>query len=110
MGTPLPGRPVRGSESGRPVMAALDLLGRRWALRIIWELRRESSPTFRVLQDRCGGVSSSVLATRLRELDEAGLVGRDDDGYALTAQGRDLVAALGPLSAWASGWAGAGDG
>ena len=30
---------VRGSQSGRPIMALLDLLGRRWSLRIIWELR-----------------------------------------------------------------------
>ena len=28
--TPKPGRPVRGSRSGVPVMALLDLLGRRW--------------------------------------------------------------------------------
>ena len=30
---------VRGSRTGRPVMALLDLLGRRWTLRIVWELR-----------------------------------------------------------------------
>jgi len=33
---------VRGSRSGRPIMALLDLLGRRWTLRIIWELHRQS--------------------------------------------------------------------
>jgi DNA-binding HxlR family transcriptional regulator len=32
-------RSVRGSKSGRPIMALLDLLGRRWTLRILWELR-----------------------------------------------------------------------
>ena len=36
---PRPGVPVRGSATGRPLMAAMDLLGRRWALRILWELR-----------------------------------------------------------------------
>jgi len=36
---PRPGRPVRGSRTGRPIMALLDLLGRRWVLRILWELR-----------------------------------------------------------------------
>src|SRR6202035_4396571 len=70
--TPLPGRPVRGSQTGRPVMALLDLLGRRWALRILWELRDGSALTFRQLQARCGDISSSVLNDRLRELREAG--------------------------------------
>ena len=32
-------RSVRGSRTGRPIMALLDLLGRRWSLRILWELR-----------------------------------------------------------------------
>ena len=32
-------RTVRGSASGRPIMVLLDLLGRRWSLRIVWELR-----------------------------------------------------------------------
>ena len=32
---------VRGSRTGRPIMMLLDLLGRRWVLRIVWELRDE---------------------------------------------------------------------
>jgi DNA-binding HxlR family transcriptional regulator len=103
--TPLPGRPVRGSRTGRPIMALLDLLGRRWALRVLWELRDSPAPTFRELQRRCGDMSSSVLADRLRELDEAGLVARDRDGYVLTPAGRDLYASLKPLEAWAARWA-----
>ena len=51
-------------------MALLDLLGRRWALRVLWELRASPVPTFRELQSRCGDVSSSVLAQRLRELEK----------------------------------------
>ena len=54
-------------------MAVLDLLGRRWALRAIWELR-DGPLAFRALQQRCGGVSSSVLNQRLAELREAGVV------------------------------------
>ena len=103
--TPLPGRPVRGSRSGRPIMALLDLLGRRWSLRVIWELREASSPTFRELQRRCGGISSSVLADRLRELDDAAIVERDADGYALTPGGRELLGRLQPLDDWSATWA-----
>lgn len=108
--TPLPGRPVRGSVTGRPVMALLDLLGRRWTLRVIWELREESAPTFRELQARCDGTSSSVLADRLRELTEAGLVVHDGGGYALTALGRSLLDRLAPLDEWAEHWRSIGGG
>ena len=102
---PLPGRPVRGSTTGRPEMALLDLLGRRWALRVVWELRDGSAVTFRELQSRCGDISSSVLNDRLRELREAKIAGRTAGGYRLTAEGRDLLAALEPLDAWAKQWA-----
>ncbi|MBE1499160.1 DNA-binding HxlR family transcriptional regulator [Amycolatopsis lexingtonensis] len=102
--TPLPGRPVRGSTTGRPIMALLDLLGRRWTLRILWELRGDSPLTFRALQQRCDGVSSSVLATRLRELGEADLADHAGDGYTLTDQGRSLFGTLVQLDAWATGW------
>jgi DNA-binding HxlR family transcriptional regulator len=102
---PRPGRRVRGSTTGRPVMAALDLLGRRWALRVLWELAREPRG-FRALQADCGDVSSSVLRERLVELVEARLAEQDGAGrYALTALGAELGAALAPLGDWAQRWA-----
>lgn len=103
-----PGRPVRGSTTGRPLMAALDLLGRRWALRVLWELR-DGRLGFRDIQARCDRMSSSVLRDRLRELETAGLVERgDDEGYVLTKVGRSLGRAIAPLEAWAERWASAG--
>lgn len=82
-------------------MALLDLLGRRWAMRAIWELR--GGPlTFRELQHACGGISSSVLADRLAELRDAGIV---REGYELTPEGRELLAAYEPLGAFARRWA-----
>ena len=106
MSTPRPGRRVRGSKSGRPIMAALDLIGRRWALRVLWELRGEVH-TFRTLQTACDGISPSVLNTRLRELRDVGVVERGDDGYHLSREGRDLCKALTPLHRWSERWAGA---
>lgn len=103
--TPLPGRPVRGSRTGRPIMALLDLLGRRWALRVIWELTQAPGPTFRELRARCDGISSSVLTQRLTELNQAGIVGRGDRGYVLTPAGHDLSADLLRLQHWADRWA-----
>jgi len=102
MTTPTIGAAVRGSKTGRPIMAALDLLGRRAALRILWELRGEAL-TFRLLQE-AADTNPSLLNTRLKELREAGLVAHEGSGYLLTASGRELHAALQPLSAWAQVW------
>jgi DNA-binding HxlR family transcriptional regulator len=99
---PRVGAAVRGSRTGRPIMVALDLLGRRAALRILWELRADPL-TFRALQDACD-TNPSVLNTRLHELRQAGLVDHAEGGYRLTVHGRALHAALEPLSAWAERW------
>jgi DNA-binding HxlR family transcriptional regulator len=87
-------------------MALLDLLGRRWALRILWELRADPVPTFRELQSNCGNLSSSVLAQRLRELSTAGIVTRTSAGYGLTPDGHELLRSLAPIDRWAEAWAG----
>lgn len=101
---PGPGAPVRGSRSGRPVMALLDLLGRRWALRLLWELRA-GRLSFRALQERCDGMSSSVLNQRLTEMRAAGIVEHAAGGYELTGEGERLLDELEPLQAWAERWA-----
>jgi DNA-binding HxlR family transcriptional regulator len=85
-------------------MALLDLLGRRWALRVIWELRDEAL-TFRALRDRCDSMSTSVLNQRLSELREAGILELTDGGYRLTGEGRALLRDLQPLKRWAQRWA-----
>jgi DNA-binding HxlR family transcriptional regulator len=85
-------------------MAALDLLGRRWALRILWELRQEPLGA-RALLGRCEGLSPSVMYQRLGELSDAALVERRGRDYALSALGDSLGGALGPLDAWSKRWA-----
>jgi DNA-binding HxlR family transcriptional regulator len=86
-------------------MAALDLFGRRWNLRIVWEL--PYGPVgFRALQERCDNMSSSVLRQRLTELLDAQLVAqRPDTAYALTELGQGVYQALGPLLRWSEQWA-----
>ena len=95
---------VRGSTSGRPIMALLDLLGRRWTLRILWELR-EMTLTSRALRQACDDASPTVLQARLAELRQAGFVellpGR---GYRLTAAGKELLGTLLPLHRFAQRW------
>ena len=85
-------------------MALLDLLGRRWALRILWELN-EAPLSFRDLQRRCDSMSPSVLNQRISELRDAGIVETSQDGYLLTADGSDLLELLAPLSRWSKRWA-----
>jgi DNA-binding HxlR family transcriptional regulator len=86
-------------------MALMDLLGRRWTLRVIWELRA-GRLTFRALQEACGGVSPTVLNERLRELRESGLVDSAGAlGYGLTALGRELIEQFLPLVDWSTRWA-----
>jgi DNA-binding HxlR family transcriptional regulator len=102
--TVLPGKPARGSRSGRPIMALLDLLGRRWTLRIVWELR-EQPRRFRDLQDAIGA-SPTIVNARLAELRKAKLVELDQaTGYRLTLLGIELLRLFLPLHTWSEKWA-----
>ena len=104
MATPKPGNPVRGSDTGRPIMALLDLLGRRWAMRIIWALR-ETPLTFRELRERCDALSPTVLNHRLHELRETDIVElAEAGGYTLSRSGKKLLEAMKPLLQWSDGW------
>ena len=104
MAIPKPGKPVRGSDTGRPIMALLDLLGRRWAMRIIWELR-DTPLTFRQLRERCDAMSPTVLNHRLHELRETDIVElAEPGGYTLTRSGKLLTDAMTPLLHWSGAW------
>jgi DNA-binding HxlR family transcriptional regulator len=84
----------------RPVLDTLEMLGRRWALRVVWELRRDALG-FAQLRTRMG-VSPSVLSQRLRDLDAGGVVEQGvDRRYRLTSSGRELARVLYDLNRWA---------
>jgi len=102
---PVPGAPVRGSKSGSPIMALFDLLGRRWAMGVLWVLSEQGPCTFGQLETSCETISPAVLNTRLKELQAAGLVVKRDNGYAVSKLGREVHAALLPLSATSKKWA-----
>ena len=87
-------------------MALLDLLGRRWVLRVLWELR-DGPLVFRELQARCDGMSPSVLNGRLAELREALIVENGDAGYQLTTRGEQLLELFAPFGDWVESWAAA---
>jgi len=104
MSIPMPGEQVRGSKTGKPIMALLDLLGRTWALGIIWQLN-QGSATFRELQQRCEQISPSLLNTRLKELKALQLVESTPKGYLLTVTGQELFSIVSPLGDWSLLWA-----
>src|SRR6201987_2633841 len=103
MNSPRIGSSARDPRSGRPIMVALDALGRRGALRLLWELRN-GPLTFRALQTACD-TNPGSLNTRLKELRQLHNVDQGGPGYFLTPHGRSLMAALEPLKMWAPRWA-----
>lgn len=94
-------RSFRHVATGAGLAQLLDLLGRRWALRIVWELR--AGPlTFRGLQAACGQVSPSVLQSRLHEFARLGVIEKIPRlGYRLSASGEELYRDIEPLGSWA---------
>jgi len=104
MSLPLPGNKVRGSETGKPIMALLDLLGRTWALGIIWNLH-QGPATFRQLQQRCEHISPTLLNSRLKELKSLKLVCIGEQGYQLSELGIELLSIILPLGNWSKQWA-----
>lgn len=104
MSLPMPGEQVRGSKTGKPIMALLDLLGRTWALGIVWQLSKGSA-TFRELQQRCEQISPSLLNTRLKELKTLKIVDSTPNGYQLTVTGQELFSIISPLEQWSLQWA-----
>lgn len=103
MSLPIPGTPVRGSKTGKPIMASLDLLGRTWALGIVWQLR-QGPLSFSELQLRCENISPTLLTNRLKELQQTNLVEKNIQGYQLTTIGLELFKVISPLSEWAKQW------
>ncbi|NRB41871.1 MAG: helix-turn-helix transcriptional regulator [Pseudomonadales bacterium] len=104
MAIPFPGQAVRGSTTGKPIMALLDLLGRTWALGILWHLNKQSL-TFRELQSCCEKISPTLLNSRLKELRQLNLVTHNESGYCLTDMGQELFQIILPLGDWSTQWA-----
>ena len=103
MTIPRPGEQVRGSHSGSPINALFDLLGRRWALGVLWNLGG-GPRSFRELQKLCGDISPSILNSRLKDLREADILERSPEGYRLTSRGGALRQIIVPLGQWSAIW------
>ena len=86
---------------------ALDLVGDRWTLLIVRELLIREACRYTDLQKGLPGIATNLLAERLRELEAAGIVGREEAPppvattlFSLTERGKALEAALLELGLW----------
>jgi DNA-binding HxlR family transcriptional regulator len=101
----VPPTPWTGYGRFCPLARALDVVGERWTLVIVQELLKRPS-RYGELLDRLPGISTTLLAERLRRLENAGVVHRRAAPvghgvlYDLTDRGRELEAALRALREW----------
>ena len=89
------------------VARSLDVVGDRWVLLIVRELLLRGSCRYTDLRDGLPGVATNLLADRLRDLEDAGVVRRIDAPppiattlYELTPRGSELAPVLHALGTW----------
>jgi DNA-binding HxlR family transcriptional regulator len=90
-----------------PVKYALNILGGKWKLPILWELSQQDVIRFNELQRRLQGISSFILSKSLTELEKDSLIIRTQYNevpphveYSLTELGKDIRSALEMLAKW----------
>lgn len=86
-----------------PISRALEVLGERWALLVMRDLI-VGATRFNDLARGLPGLSRSLLAKRLRQLERAGLVDHLEGRYLLTEAGRDLEPVVFSLGQWGARW------
>jgi len=95
-------------RSGCPINLTLEVVGDTWSLLIIRDMMFGNRRHFRELLTRSEeGISSNILANRLKTLLDQGIITRDDDPthkqkgiYSLTEQGIELLPILAQMSGW----------
>jgi len=102
-------------EAECPVAATARILGMRWTLEILHNLRRRRR--FCELQKRVKNVNPTMLSQRLKFLESQGVLRRilvsdmpPHVEYELTEKGRDLLPILDAMARWADRWIGPLDG
>ena len=90
-----------------PVARTLDLIGERWTILILRDLLLQGPRKFQEFEQSLKGISPNTLSTRLKKLEEHGLVERrfyvdhpPRAEYLLTDKGRTLGPALKALLEW----------
>jgi DNA-binding HxlR family transcriptional regulator len=94
-------------RSGCPINLTLEVLGDKWSLLILRDMMFGRKRHFRELMRSEEGISSNILADRLKRLVEHGLLTKADDPthkqkalYSLTEQGIELLPVLAQMAVW----------
>lgn len=94
-----------------PVAKALEILGDRWTLLIVRDML-SGTRHFNDLERGLPRISRALLASRLRQLQQAGIIekrlngsGRQTTEYLLTQAGQELINVVGSLRVWGETWA-----
>jgi DNA-binding HxlR family transcriptional regulator len=94
-----------------PVDEAARIIGQKWTLQIVHELMDRPSCRFCELQEALGGVNPSTLSSRLKMLEEEGLVHRVQVSaipphveYSLTLMGAELRDVIAGITRWSNSW------
>ena len=93
--------------SGCPIDYSLSVVGDGWTLLIIRDIAIKGARTYAELLDGWEGISTNILAQRLKHLEEAGVLEKRKNptnwrsfNYELTPKGRDLAPLLSELILW----------
>ncbi len=100
--------PAAAQRSGCPINLTLEVVGDKWSLLIIRDMMFGNRRHFRELLTRSEeGISSNILADRLKTLSEQGIIKRTGDPthkqkgiYSLTEKGIELLPVLAQMSVW----------
>ena len=94
-------------RSGCPINLSLEVFGDKWSLLILRDMIFGGKRHFRELLRSQEGISSNILADRLKMLVELGMLTKSDDPthkqkaiYSLTEQGIELLPVLAQMSVW----------
>lgn len=98
-------------RSNCPISISLDLLGDKWTLLILRDLAFRKKRYFRDFLDSEEKIATNILASRLRNLEQASIVTREPDPnnarqviYTLTGKGLDLIPLLIDLVIWGASY------
>jgi DNA-binding HxlR family transcriptional regulator len=94
-----------------PVEVAAQIIGQKWTLQIVNKLMDCPARRFCEIQEALGGVNPGTLSSRLKMLEEEGIIRRVQVSaipphveYSLTEMGAELHAVIAEISRWSSAW------
>lgn len=94
-----------------PLSSALKVIGGKWKIPIICSLYNDGPTRYNELRRKIKGVTNTMLAFSLKELEGDGIVLRTQYNemplrveYELTESSESLIPILGKLSAWGKEW------